>query len=88
MAHERTVAGISCSGVLVQLSAYLDGELEAAAKEQIDAHLRGCDTCERFGGQFGDAIGTLRRSLGAAPPLDRERRDRVWERVKLDLEEK
>ena len=66
MASEREVAGILCGEVLAELSNYLDGELAAARRRQIEAHLAGCDWCERFRGEFAEAIAVLRRELGAA----------------------
>jgi anti-sigma factor RsiW len=63
MATEREVAGIRCMQVLERLSEYVDGELSAPAAEQIEAHLRGCDYCERFGGRFSAMIAALRAEL-------------------------
>ncbi len=73
MKGERTVAGLACSQVLAQLSAYLDGELDADSRRLVDAHLQGCDTCERFGGRFGAVVGSLRRNLGASAPVSTQR---------------
>lgn len=70
-AHDRDVAGIRCTEVLEELSDYLDGELRSEQAARIEAHLRGCDWCERFGGDFGDAVVRLRDRLGApATPSD------------------
>ena len=69
MQGEREVGGLTCSAVLEQLSAYVDGELEAGPRAAIDAHLAGCDLCERFGGVFGAWIGRLRR-VGPEPLPD------------------
>lgn len=66
-AHDRSVAGIRCTEVLDDLSDYLDGDLAADRVRRIEAHLKGCDWCERFGGDFADAITALRARL-AAPP--------------------
>lgn len=64
MAHDRDVAGMRCSEVLEHLSGYLDGELDEAVVVQLEAHLRGCSWCERFGGDFSAAVADLRRLLG------------------------
>jgi anti-sigma factor RsiW len=69
---EREVGGIGCGEVLRQLSDYLDGELSPEEVARVEAHLRGCDRCERFGGAFGRLMTVLRRELGPAEPLDRE----------------
>lgn len=86
MASEREVAGLRCGEVLAELSEYLDGELATMRRQQIEAHLAGCDWCERFGGQLAEAIGALRRELGAAdaqPPAaeDAEAFARLRERL-------
>ena len=59
MPSERVVAGLSCSEVLARLSDYVDGDVSAAEKRQIDAHLQGCDHCERFGGEFAGMVAAL-----------------------------
>lgn len=64
MMTERTVAGLRCSEVLAKLSDYLDGEASDSDRSQIDAHLAGCDWCERFGGEFAGAVNALRRLVG------------------------
>ena len=66
MAIEREVAGLRCSEVLAELSDYLDGDLEAARRARIEAHLQGCDACERFGASFTAAVHALRREEGPA----------------------
>jgi len=78
---ERLVAGMRCSEVLAALSDFLDGDLPSARREQILAHLRGCDWCEHFGGRMSDLIASLRRELSEPAPLDasiaRRLRDRL-----------
>lgn len=71
MAEEREIAGIRCMEVLGLLSAYVDGELNAAERERIDGHLKGCDNCLRFGGEFSTmlrAVGQKLRPPGALDP--------------------
>ena len=63
--EEREVAGLRCKTVLRQLSSYLDGEADAALSAQIEAHLAGCDWCQRFGGAFAEVVTSLRASLAA-----------------------
>ncbi len=64
MASEKSVGGLKCFEVLARLSDYVDGELAPADKQQVDAHLAGCDACTRFGGEFGAVVKGLRRALG------------------------
>lgn len=66
----REVAGIRCREVLEHLSEYVDGELDEVVVRQVEAHLEGCDHCERFGGRFSEVVGALRRELARAEPLD------------------
>jgi anti-sigma factor RsiW len=63
MKDERIVGGLSCSQVLDRLSDYLDGDLDAAARAQIEEHLRGCEGCARFGGELAATVRALRAHL-------------------------
>lgn len=63
MAEDREVAGIRCMQVLVKLDDYIADALPEADREQIEAHLRGCDWCTRFGGRYASLVSTLRGSL-------------------------
>ena len=80
-AHDRTVAGIRCTEVLDDLSDYLDGELPEDRVRTIEAHLRGCDWCERFGGDFADAITSLRARLAAPPAPPAGVHERLMQRL-------
>ena len=60
MRGEREVAGLRCGQVLEQLSEYLEGELAPEVRGRIEAHVRACDHCARFGGVFSAAVGALR----------------------------
>lgn len=82
-AHDRSVAGIRCTEVLADLSDYFDGELTSERRTQIEAHLYGCDWCERFGGDFSAAIVALRRELATAPP-DPQLHRRLMERLEQE----
>lgn len=65
---DRLVAGLRCRDVLADLSEFLDGNLGAERVAAIQAHLSGCDTCARFGGNVGEIVAAL-RSEGARAPL-------------------
>lgn len=80
-AHDRSVAGIRCTEVLDDLSDYLDGELSVERVRRIEDHLRGCNWCERFGGDFTAAITSLRARLGAAPEPPADVHDRLMARL-------
>jgi anti-sigma factor RsiW len=66
----KVVGGLSCEDVLDRLSDYLDGELAAPARAAVEAHVRGCDGCARFGGEFKSTVLALRGHLlrSPAPP--------------------
>jgi anti-sigma factor RsiW len=74
--HEKVIAGLSCGQVLDRLSDYLDGDLPAPEAARIEEHLRGCDGCARFGGEFRGVVESLRHHLARSrtlPPGFRER---------------
>jgi anti-sigma factor (TIGR02949 family) len=79
--REKVVAGISCGEVLDRLSAYIDGELSVDECARIEAHLRGCEVCERFGGEFQATVRALREHLLRPARLP----DSVRERVRAAL---
>jgi anti-sigma factor RsiW len=66
MKGSREVAGLWCHEVLEQLSDYLDGDLLADRRAQVDAHLAGCDVCERFGGEVSQTVTALKQGVGEA----------------------
>jgi anti-sigma factor RsiW len=68
--QDREVAGLRCSEVLQRLSEYVDGELSPDLVARIHDHLRGCDTCERFGARFANVVRTLRQELARPDPID------------------
>jgi anti-sigma factor RsiW len=81
MTEERDVAGIRCSGVLELMPDYLDSALEPTLRAQLEAHVRGCEWCARFGGTYAAAVAALRQRLEqpeAVPPATRAAlRDRL-----------
>lgn len=79
---EREVGGLRCSEVLARLSDYVDAELAADLREAVEAHLRGCAVCERFGGRFAETLRATREALGAPPVVD----PALLERIRARLE--
>jgi len=75
--NEVTIAGLSCGQVLERLSDYLDGDLSPAARDQLEAHLRGCDRCARFGGELRGVVDALRRHLARTRQLPGGFRERL-----------
>lgn len=80
MLGERCVAGLLCSEVLEGLSDYLDGALAPDVRANVEAHVRECDACARFGGRFAETFTRLRRTL-----LDEPVPDGVLARVRARL---
>lgn len=76
---EKVIAGLSCSEVLALLSDYLDGDLSAPARRQVEEHLRGCEGCTRFGGEFRSTVQALRVHLQRPAPVPAGVLDRLRE---------
>lgn len=79
---DRMVAGIRCREVLADLSDYIDGLLPEDRVAQINEHLRGCDWCERFGGEFSAIIKIFRQALREPEPISEDVERRLRERVR------
>lgn len=82
---ERNVAGITCREVLGRLSDYLDGDLTAEETARIEAHVQGCDWCERFGGRFGAVVATVKRGLGEPDQVPADVQARLAARLAQEL---
>jgi anti-sigma factor RsiW len=65
---ERNVGGLWCREVLGLLDRYVDGTLEADELASVQAHVRGCDHCARFGGAYARVVSALRVPPEDAPP--------------------
>jgi anti-sigma factor RsiW len=74
---EKTIAGLSCTEVLARLSDYLDDDLAPAVRQQVEGHLRGCDGCARFGGEFRATVRSLRGHLARNDGLPEAVRERL-----------
>jgi anti-sigma factor (TIGR02949 family) len=75
--NEKVIAGLSCNQVLDHLSDYLDGDLPAPEAARLEEHLRGCDGCARFGGEFRGVVESLRRHLARSQSLPVGFRERL-----------
>lgn len=64
---QRQVAGVWCGQVLELLPDYVDGTLPADLRTVAEAHLAGCDWCEKFGGTYGGVVRALRRPASPVP---------------------
>jgi anti-sigma factor RsiW len=75
--NEKVIAGLSCSDVLARLSDYVDGDLPAEERGRVEEHLRGCEGCARFGGDFAATVRALRAHLGAPARVSGELKERL-----------
>ena len=58
---DRMIAGLRCRDLLTRLADYVDGDLSAKDVGRVDAHLRKCEYCEKFGGEYGTLVEELGR---------------------------
>lgn len=79
--HERTVAGLTCAEVMVDLSAYLDGELAAERAAQLEAHVHDCQACAQFGAGFAGLITQVRQRLSNPDPVSENVAERLREQL-------
>jgi anti-sigma factor RsiW len=56
---QRLVAGLWCTQVLEALPDFVEGSLAPEARAAAEAHLAGCDWCERFGGAYAGVVHAL-----------------------------
>lgn len=81
-----TAPANDCDAILANISAYLDGELDATACAAIEAHCAGCARCAPL-------VDGLRRTIGlcrdaATAPLPEDVRARARESVRRLLDER
>jgi len=61
-------ASPTCREILTKISAYLDGELEAAACDEIERHCEQCASCLELVEGLRQTIGLCRRAAEAPLP--------------------
>ena len=64
---DRIVGGLRCRDVLSLLADFVDGDLDSSVQQQVTAHLHGCDTCEKFGGEYEVLVRALRAGVDGSP---------------------
>ena len=79
---ERLVGGLTCSEVLGDLSNYLDGDLDAAQKARVEAHVAGCSVCARFGARFATMLEDIRARVGLPDPRPEDVQARLIDTLK------
>ena len=70
----------SCAAILANISAFLDGELDATECAAIEAHCAACARCAPVVAGLRDTIGLCRNA--AAAPLPESVRARAQEAVR------
>lgn len=78
-----TTPPVTCEELLAQISAYLDGDLNAATCERIEHHARTCAQCEQVIADFRATTGICRTA--ADTPLPDAVRAKAQERVRALL---
>ena len=56
----------SCAGIVELITDYLEGALDAGIRARFDAHLAGCDGCDRY-------LEQMRATIAAAGRIDVDR---------------
>jgi anti-sigma factor RsiW len=82
---DRIVAGLRCRDVLAMLADYVDGDLRAADVARVDTHLRACDRCVKFGGEYAALVEALRGRLAHEAAMSSESKARVRGRLAAEL---
>ena len=77
---DRVVGGLRCRDVLELLPDFVDGELSAELLARVQAHLGGCNTCEKFGGEYAELV-TFLRAGHLRVPADAGLRQRLEKRL-------
>lgn len=81
---DRLVGGLRCRDVLALLPEFVDGGLSDDVLGRVRRHLNGCDTCEKFGGEYAELVSLLRTGRPQAPLRPgvharlADRMDRFW----------
>jgi anti-sigma factor RsiW len=73
-----------CRGLLVSVSAYLDGDLDATTCEAIETHCRGCAGCADLIAGLRETVGLCRQA--GSTPVPEVVRQRARARVRRLLD--
>ena len=67
------------------LSAYLDNELSASIRKQVESHLRTCDDCSEMLAAFQENSASIRDFVHPAPPIKEMVMARIHEQIQDEL---
>jgi anti-sigma factor RsiW len=77
---------LNCKAVVREISNYLDGDLDAAAKQEIAQHLDSCEDCELI---INQTKLTVEIFCGSEPvELPKEVRTRLHEALRRKMQER
>src|SRR5579875_1140182 len=79
---KRRVANVDCRQIRGLLPAYLDGELSAATRAEIEEHLADCPSCRSVANDYRRDMQVLSYQLGVAPWLPVKQRP--WEATRAE----
>ena len=77
---DRVVGGLRCRDVLALLPDFVEHELGEDVLARVQTHLHGCDTCEKFGGEYASLVALLRAGH-LRVPADSGVRERLKRRL-------
>ena len=77
---DRVIAGLRCRSLLTLLPDYVDGELDTREVGRVDAHLRECEHCAKFGGEYGTLVEELKGRF-VLPTVESDVRARLADRM-------
>ena len=77
---------VACGTILANISAYLDGELDTTACEEIERHCQGCPSCSDLVRELRETVGLCRQASSVPLPEAVRRRARESVRHLLDRE--
>lgn len=66
---ERLVGSLTCSQVLAELSAYLDGDLDPTRRGQVETHVAACQACATFGAGIARLLAEVRLRMASPDPV-------------------
>ena len=79
-----TTHSADCRSILTEISAYLDGELDATACDAIEQHCQGCESCAEVVRGLRETVGLCRQAGSTPLPESVRARARASVRRLLD----
>ncbi len=77
---------ITCRDVIRSYGEYVEGDLPAALKARLDAHMAGCSCCQQFAATYNLTIDLAHELQEQPAPVDVQNRLREALNIRLGLE--